>query len=258
VITVTNPKVAGFVPQWATFRGFSILFDNPGNTLQYTSGYELLVCDVDRDPALSFYRNLRDALASLDERHLTHSYLFCPLPSTSYHVTVWDGANDGNVGKITAPQREIIEQVLADVPKALCKPHKLIQLVRTSALVERHDWNLTFRFSRLSLVGESVLVAELDPATPDDAEGLGELIRGRSELSSRVQASYGFSPYEQYWPHVSLGYFANRQLAQQAMPYVEQWNASFMKRLDGQTVTFTRAQVYGFNDMATFFICNGE
>jgi len=258
MITVTNPKVASFVPQWAAFRGFSILFDNPGDCLQYSNGCDLLVCDVDRDPALSFYRHVRDALAGLDVRYLTHTYLFCPLPSTSYHVTVWDGANDGNVGRIAAPQREIIEQLLADVPAALREPHPLIQLVRLSPLVERQDWNLTFRFSRLSLVGDSVLVAELDPATPNDAERLHELIRGRRELSARVQPTYGFSPYQQYWPHVSLGYFANRELAQLAMSRVEQWNARFVKALDRQTVTFTHARVYGFNDMATFFVCEGS
>jgi hypothetical protein len=258
VISVTNTKVGGFVPQWAAFRGFSILFDNPGESLHSTDDYELVVCDVDRDPALSFYRKLSTALASLDVRLLTHTYLFCPLPSTSYHVTVWDGANDGNLGKIAAPPREPIAQLLADVPMALRTPHELIQLVRESSLVRRHDWNLNFRFSRLALVSSSVLVAELDPATADDTERLQELIRARSELSEQVQERYGFSPYQQYWPHVSLGYFANRELAQLARPCVEQWNAAFARDLDSQTLTFTRARVYGFNDMATFFVCESK
>jgi hypothetical protein len=258
VITVTNAKVAGFVPQWASFRGFSILFDSPGDSLRYSDGCGLLACDVDRDPLLGFYRQARDALASLDLRHLTHRYLFCPLPSTSYHVTVWDGANDGNVGKIAAPQRAVVEQLLADVPAALQMPHELIQLALRSALVQRQDWNLAFRFSQLALVGDSVLVAELEPATSDDSGRLQELIRCRSELSARVQAAYGFSPYERYWPHVSLGYFANRELAQLARPYVEQWNASFVSYLSGRTLTFTRARVYGFNDMATFYSCDAE
>jgi hypothetical protein len=258
VITVTNTKVSGFVPQWATFRGFSILFDNPGESLHHTNDYDLLACDVDREPALGFYRRLCSALASLDVRLLTHTYLFCPLPSTSYHVTVWDGANDGNLSKIAAPQRERIEQLLMDVPAALRKPHELIRLVRESPLVGREDWNLTFRFNRLSLVSDNVLVAELDPATAGDAERLQELIHRRSELSARVQATYGFSPYQQYWPHVSLGYFANRELAQLATPHVAQWNATFAQELDGQILRFTRARVYGFNDMATFFVCESE
>jgi hypothetical protein len=42
VITVTNAKVGGFVPQWAAFRGFSILFDNPGDSLSSTNGFDLL------------------------------------------------------------------------------------------------------------------------------------------------------------------------------------------------------------------------
>ena len=30
MIAITNKKVAGFIPQWASYRGFSLLFDNPG------------------------------------------------------------------------------------------------------------------------------------------------------------------------------------------------------------------------------------
>jgi hypothetical protein len=29
MITITNHKISGFDPRWATFRGFSLLFDNP-------------------------------------------------------------------------------------------------------------------------------------------------------------------------------------------------------------------------------------
>jgi hypothetical protein len=170
MITVSNPKVAGFVPEWAPFRGFSILFDNPGESVRPTERYELLACDVDSDPALGFYCALRDALASLDVRLLTHAYLFCPLPPASYHVTVWDGANDGNAQSVVPEHREPIRHLLAELPATLRETSPLLQTVCESALVTRHDWNLSFRYSRLSLVGQSVLVTELEPATPEDAE----------------------------------------------------------------------------------------
>ncbi len=30
MFNVTNAKIAGFLPRWASFRGFTILFNNPG------------------------------------------------------------------------------------------------------------------------------------------------------------------------------------------------------------------------------------
>jgi hypothetical protein len=253
MITVSNAKVAGFVPEWAPFRGFSILFDNPGDSVRPTERYELLACDVDSDPALGFYRALRDALASLDVRLLTHAYLFCPLPPASYHVTVWDGANDGNAQSVAPEHRESIRHLLGDLPAALREPPALLQAVRESALVARRDWNLSFRYSRLSLVGRGVLLTELEPATPGDAERLEELVRARAALSALTQATYGFSPYHRYWPHVSLGYFANREHAQLAQPCVAQWSAAFAERLSGHVLSFAHASIYGFSDMATFF-----
>lgn len=253
MITVTNAKVAGFAPRWAPFRGFSILFDNPGDCLRPADGRHLLVCDVDGDGTLGFYRALRDTLAGLDVQLLTNTYLLCPLPPESYHVTVWDGANDGNAGAVLPAQRAPVAGLLADLPGALREPHPLIAAVRESPLVARRGWEIAFRFSHLSLAGRGVLVAELAPAGDDDAARLEELVAARAELSARTAAAYGFSPYHRYWPHVSLGYFANREGAQLAAPCVAGWSAAFAERMAGHTLAFAHADVYGFSDMATFF-----
>jgi hypothetical protein len=258
MITVTNTKVAGFVPQWAPFRGFSILFDNPGRTVHPTPQYGLLACDVANDPALGFYRALHGSLAELDVRLLTHTYLFCPLPPASYHVTVWDGANDGNLAGVPLARREAIERLLADLPAGLRQPDDVLQMVERSPLVTRQDWNIVFRFGKLTLVGRNVLVAELEAATPADGERLQELVHARAELSEQVEAAYGFSPYRQYWPHVSLGYFANRELAQLALACVAGWNTHFAERLAEHTLHFDRASIYGFTDMATFFVASDD
>ncbi len=252
MITVTNQKVAGFVPQWAPFRGFSVLFDSSEASLQGGSPRQL-ACDLDGDPALGFYRALRNSLASLDLRVLTHTYLFCPLPTPSYHVTVWDGANDGNLNNVTIDQRQHVEQLLNDVAGAICQPHPLVSAVAESELVQRRDWQIQFRFNRLQLVGRNVLVAELAPADDDATARIPELVAARGALSAAIRPIYGINPYERYWPHVSLGYFANRELAQMATPCVPLWDAIFQERLASQILTFTSASVYGFSDMATFF-----
>src|SRR5438874_2339771 len=62
MITITNEKVAGFDPRWATFRGFSLLFDNPGHSLTPAGEWLNLTCAVDTDPDLAFYKALRESL----------------------------------------------------------------------------------------------------------------------------------------------------------------------------------------------------
>jgi hypothetical protein len=253
MISITNTKVAGFAPVWAPFRGFSILFDTPGDALRRTGRYNLLACDVAGDPALGFYRALRDTLAALDVRLLTNTYLFCPLPPESYHVTVWDGANDGMLQQVEPQRRPAIEELLADVPAALHAPHPLIRIVRESPLVARRDWDLTFRFSHLTLVASGVLVAELAPVDADAASRLQQLVDARLALSEQVHAAYGFGPRPGYWPHVSLGYFANREHTQLARGCLATWNDRFATHMDGRSFTFAHADVYGFDDMATFY-----
>jgi hypothetical protein len=185
MITVSNAKVAGFVPEWAPFRGFSILFDTPGDSVRPTERYELLACDVDSDPALGFYRALRDALASLDVRLLTHAYLFCPLPPASYHVTVWDGANDGNAPSVAPEHREPIRHLLEDLPAALRERSPLIQTVRESALVTRRDWKLSFRAN-----SEHAQLAQ--PCVAQWSAAFAERLNGHV-LSFAHASIYGFS-----------------------------------------------------------------
>jgi hypothetical protein len=47
MISITNAKLAGYIPRWAPFRGFSILSDNPGQSLTSTEQQRRLTCDVD-------------------------------------------------------------------------------------------------------------------------------------------------------------------------------------------------------------------
>ena len=52
---------------------------------------------------------------------------------------------------------------------------------------------------------------------------------------------------------VSLGYFAGREGAQLARPCLREWDVLFAERMQGLTLTFQQASLYGFTDMATFF-----
>jgi hypothetical protein len=257
MITITNAKVGGFVPRWAPFRSFSLLFDNPRHSLTRSGDRLDLNSDLDADPELGFYRRLRDSLGDLGPDLLTNTYLFCPLPPASYHVTVWDGGNDGNVDRVTGSQRSELEALLAGLPGSLSHPNSLVEMAAASPLVRRDEWNLRFRFDRLINWGNTVIVARLHPADEAAVETLNELVGERRRLTTQFSEVFGIGPSETYTPHVSLGYFANREAAQLSVPCLESWNHRFAEGMQGLTLALSRVSVYGFTDMATFFRATG-
>ena len=251
MFSITNEKVAGFTPRWAPFRGFSILFDPPGTGLVRSGNRLDLACDVESDPALGFYKRLRDALARLDPDLLTATYLFCPLPPPSYHVTVWAGGNDGNVTTVLGEHRRKLETLLANLPESLGAGHELTAPALASPLTQRADWDIEFRFDHLAV--RSALVARLAPTEASEDTYREFVEEERRRLNAASREAFGISTYDNYTPHVSLGYFANREGAQAAAPCLRDWNEAFREQMRGQTVTFRRAGLYGFTDMATFF-----
>ena len=75
-------------------------------------GLGKLDCSVDTNPSLQLYRALTESLNKIGRDTLTNSHLFCPLPSHSYHVTVWDGLNDGNAKNLSYQYRPDAEEFL--------------------------------------------------------------------------------------------------------------------------------------------------
>ncbi len=253
MITVSNPIVAGFAPRWASFRGFSILFDNPSSSLAHVGNRMEMRCEVDTDPELGFYQSLRASLSDLDIDLLTNTYLFCPLPPTSYHVTLWDGVNDGNVQAAPQEQRHKLAAFLDGLPDTIEQPNQVTEMPAASPLVSKPDWDIRFRFDRLIKWKNSVLVALLAPADPDAEDVFAQLANERAALSTRFRQTFAISPSEQYRPHVSLGYFANQEAAQLATPCMDAWNRDFAAQMQGQHLLFRRADIYGFKDLGLFF-----
>ena len=252
LFSITNEKVAGFIPRWADFRGFSILFDPSGDGLTPDGPCLTLACDVEADPTLSFYRALRGSLTRLNTDLLTAAYLFCPLPPPFYHVTVWDGANDGNKSLVAPDRRPALDRLLAGLPDALTLPHEMTAPALGSPLIRRQDWDIEFRFDCLMIWGGVVTVARLSPT--DVSQGaFAEFVAERRRLNESYQEAFGIRASQNYTPHVSLGYFANREGAQMARPSLPNWNALFAERMQSLTLTSRQASLYGFTDMATFF-----
>src|SRR5438105_3873567 len=117
MITIKQNKVAGFEPRWAAFAGFSVLFDEP----DLTPNENFLKIDhaIQACSGRNFYFSLADGINKLDRDLLITCYLFCPLPPSSYHVTVWDGVNSDNISSLHAELKEEWSQFLDNVPGSL-------------------------------------------------------------------------------------------------------------------------------------------
>ena len=122
-------------------------------------------------------------------------------------------------------------------------------------MTRRGDWDIEFRFDHLAV--RSALVARLVP-TEASENAFREFVEERRRLNSAYREAFGIATYDNYTPHVSLGYFANQEGVQAASPCLRDWNTTFTEQMQGQTVTFRQASLYGFTDMGTFFKAAAE
>ena len=255
MITISNQKVAGFDPRWADFRGYSLLFDNPGQCLTSSGTLLALNCQVETDPELGFYKALNAAISSIGREMLMRSYLFCPLPTPSYHVTAWDGGNDANSANVAAAYRLELESQLKGLPSSLPQKNALTDVVSASLLADYHA-EIRFRFDRLMKWGNGVLAARLVPLEESVAQ-FQHLVELRAALSVEFEKVSGLVSSKRYSPHVSLGYFANQEAAQQATPCINDWSAIVQEHIGGHYLCFQTISLYGFTDMAHFFKVGG-
>jgi hypothetical protein len=250
---ITNPKVAGFIPQWSPFRGFSILFDNPADGLLPLdeNGYlKMLSCDK-ATPELEFYKTLNQTLSLFPE--ISSTYLFCPLPFHSYHVTLWDGINDANVQNVSREYRFDAEDLLQDLSNSFLKISDFFG-VNGQPLKIIMEEPIEFQFDKLIKWGNSVLVARLKPSNANSEIRLQKIEKQRENLIKKYKERFGLETCGlSYSPHVSLGYFANKELAELSTPMIEYWNEQFLLDTRAHTITFYSNNLYGFNNMATFF-----
>ena len=246
MITITNPKLESFTPQWARFHGFSLLFDNPGASLRDDNSHTTLVTD----PQIEFYAALKQTLQSIGEPMLTNSYLFAPLPYPSYHVTVWDGINDSNLADVNPKHRHDATTLISGLPSSLASKNALTQFIAASSLLQNQA-PLTFSFDSLQMWGNKVLVATLCP-TEESLAPFDTLKLQRANHSHSFAAEFGTAPLAEYRPHVSLGYFANKELAETAINPLTAWQAAFSKSMAQKTISFSSLSLYGFTNMATF------
>lgn len=229
-LPVTNPKLTDQGTGWSRFRGISLLFANP--------------------PDFALYHALQEGVAERRSDVLVREHGFRPLPPESYHVTAWDGVNDGNLPRVVPEYRAAWQEFLDALPHPDYPP-ELFREILNSELLACPDWNLRLRCEQIENWSDISLVARLGPADEASAGSLQRLTRARTALSEFHQRKFGVGPYPSYTPHITLGYFANNRLAAQAAPAVERWNNGLLARAAGLTATFHRIRPSVFTDMAS-------
>ena len=251
MITITHDKILGFTPRWAPYNGFSLLFDNPdGGVSLLQENSELMKLDsVSSHPTLKLYQAFVDALNSIDTNLLTNTYLFCPLPPSTYHVTVWDGLNVGNIADVNPSEQETWADFVNKLPQTFHENSEFTHWTSASSLTQNLDWNITFRLDTLYKWGTGMGIL-LKPADQESTQILEEIKNRREDLYENFPVKIA---HPKYVPHVTLGYFANRESAQLTTPLIADWAKIFKETVRDLTITYRSISLYGFTDMITFF-----
>jgi hypothetical protein len=240
---ITNEKVADLSPRWQRYPGFSLLFDNPGDSLKPIGSHQLLATSQ----SVSFYRHLYDAVAT---SRLSGIRAFCMLPYASLHVTALDGLNAGNVDRAAPSIRERAQAYIARLPDSLGERPPFVERLRTSKVTGR-SWALTFEVEDLVIWGESVLAARLRP-TPGAQPAFARFKRTRQALRHSYANRFGVAGRAPYVPHVTLGYFANRPAARRARRLLSEEAGAIAQKAREERMVLSHVRLYAFTDMATF------
>ena len=242
---LTNPRIASLTPTWASFRGFTLLFDNPGHGLGANAGDRVLTTDPETD----FYKAVRTALAEIDSERQAAEFGLCWLPADTYHVTAWDGINDANVADVTPQYSDQANEFLTGLPHSLREPAPF------TLFAEEHlcDWQrpLTFRFESLVNWRNHALGAQLCPVTEGRANFAAFEAR-RAMLNDGFHAEFGTKASSEYGPHSTLGYFANEDDAERSHAQLAAWQSVFVHRLHGHVLRLQQISLYGFTNLTHF------
>lgn len=234
------------------------MFDNPGSSFSPVNEpaqkeWLKINCCIDENPKLQLYKGFTEALSEIGENRLTAPYSLCLLPSYSYHVTVWDGLNDDNVQNVSDDYCPKLEDLLKCLPHALLVDKTFTSEIYHSPLIKRKGWSVTFEFDELAKWGNQVLVARLKPADEDSERALNRIVEDRAHLSASFEQRFKVKMRMGYSPHVTLGYFANKEYAELATSQINHWTELFEEMVENLTITFGSISLYGFTNMVTFF-----
>ncbi len=180
MLRITNKKI-GF----KHYPVFSLHFDNTGEYILVSLGnsenIKKIRCSVNKGSSLKLYAGIKAGLERIGITELQNKYLFFQLPVYSYHVTVWDGLNEGNKGKISSAHKLKLEDFLMGLPFSLTQDYEFLTVANSSLLVKK-NCDLIFKFTELSVCNNSVLVAKLEAYNNTSKNTLEQIKKERLEL----------------------------------------------------------------------------
>jgi hypothetical protein len=112
---------------------------------------------------------------------------------------------------------------------------------------------IAFRFEKLTIWGDQALVARLSPADESSSELLRKLSDARNNLGNEAKRELGIGTTSSYSPHVSLGYFANREHGRLARSHLLEWTDTVRESVKNSSIAVSSLSVYAFTDMASFY-----
>ena len=247
---ITNPKVQSVdPPAFANCRGVSYICDNPGAAIE-ENGLPVLRSQMD-DINLLLYRGLAQAIEKIGKEQLVASHGVCVTPPKSYHVTVQDLLHYGNIHLIRQPERNVFEDAFARLPMSVVAPLPTQFPPTTLPLSGR--WKLRFRVSEIAVLhSQAALIARLTPVDEESERAMAQIEQRRRELDEQF-AAIGKPPNPAWAPHITLGYFANPELALEAAAHVERWSETAAICTLGQIIEFGSISLYAFTTMDQFW-----
>lgn len=249
MIELDNEKISGLRAQWAHFCGFSFLFDAPGGHHRAVGDIDVLGIRNFDSPDLTLYKQLKAVAEQLQPEF--QKMLFCAMPASTYHVTVFDGINAANQQQLSDKAALAINPWLAGLPQStLDLPQALAPLLSSDVAVK--SWPIRFQFKRFRYLNHKVIVCDLEAADQASQQNLDLLTSARNDLYDLLEAQTGVAAHTPYEPHVTLGYFASTDGGKAAAPLVPGWEAQVREALTGQTLNVERARLYSFTDMVRF------
>lgn len=258
---ITNDKIDGLLPTWKKFFGFSLLFDQLGDqNYQKEQGRITRLANRKDSPHLGFYLLVHQILAELVPQLPSNDYLFCPLSFSSFHVTVWDGVNDGNLDGLKTSYQEYFREMFGAFPNSLAEEVEAMITLLATGLTQKENWGIKMKFKAIKNFKNNALVILLEPADDQSEAALHEIRTLRRILNRQFQQEVGesWAYVDQYLPHLSLGYFANTAYGEKSRAYLEYWETTFQQAfqrapIEQRTITFETINLYGFTDMINFF-----
>lgn len=250
------PKIAP-KPNWKWFPGFSYLFDNPGSSLKaHKDIKQISMISIDKlsAPELKLYKALDTAMKKIDPEEVARDFELFLLPSSTYHVTVWDGLNISNIeGPASSPIYKKFNSYFKDAFKSSVEIWPPLSEELEFGNHFDNMGTIRFKFDALKSRGDTVLIADLEPADPASDKQLSEIIKQRDKLDKRFK-DYGKPLNVELRPHVAIGYFANKRLAVNVRyQKMDEWRETFLHETSDCIIEFSSISLYAFTDMLTYF-----